>query len=1790
MTARQEQPRVLLVLGMHRSGTSAATRVVNLLGADLGNNLIEPGADNPDGFWEHTEAVRINDALLEGLGRTWYDMREMPQDWQSTEAAEDALAQVETLIRQNFRPGSLWAIKDPRMCLTAPIWIRALRGLGFAVDCLFVVRNPREVVDSLHVRNNWVRGPLYLMWVQYLMEAEAASRDERRTLITYDELLTDWRGTMERVAAELGLVWPVTLEAATAEVQAFLNKGRRHHVADSEDASGDADNDMPELAGELYQACLSISRDEKTWSAISRLEKTYRSVAGLYAEHVDQLINLRWQAEARAQLAEARAASQPTIPEVEINAVTYERLAEDIGKSISGSHDLLAQKIGTIVSAMAGNMDHLGLGFVALQKELREKAHKDEEREVASEARMGALENTFYDLSKRTAATEVQFATIAGEMKARVEHQQSALAELGTTCGSLAEQLDTLRADTQSQTHSFGESLDRMLTQVDQRLVVLDTELKAHMRDVAESSAGAVNQAEQRLVALDTELKAHMGNLVESHAHAVDQLDQRLIALDTGLKAHVHSVAESNANAVSQMKQHLVDLDAALKTSEQNEVKSAARAMQRIEDVAGDLRGCLDDMQHALGKRDIQIEKLLAEIGSRETKIQQLESSTSWRITAPLRWIRKALTPRTWKVMLGRGVKSSYEKLPLPTHRRLALKGKVFRALAPLIRNTRSYRAWQAFEAHRSFDNVVTVLRDPPVVSPSPSLQSQQDSSSVDVVEPPSLASHVLNELNAAASKVASEYVAMDDRPADLSRVDVRAIAFYLPQFHPIPENDAWWGRGFTEWTNVSKAVPQFVGHYQPHLPGELGFYDLRLVDVMRRQVELARHYGLQGFCFHYYWFGGRRLLERPLEQFIADKGIDFPFCICWANENWSRRWDGMDQDILIGQNHSPEDDIAFITAVEPLLRDPRYIRVDGKPLIVLYRPSILPDAKATQQRWREHCRKSGIGEIMLAMVQFDVEDPRVFGFDVAIEFPPHKLARGLDPINDKLHIVNPEYSGYVVDYDAVIERAREHSTVDFEMIRGVFPSWDNEARKPGCGYTFANATPARYREWLDLAVDYARKHPVAGGRIVFINAWNEWAEGAHLEPDRRYGYAFLDQTRAALMQRGSSFDGRHLIIVSHDAHPHGAQYLALNMARVYRQTFNFEVDVILLGEGCLAQKFSRWATVHDLSGRDPEGEEAKRLVMQLHRAGARQAIANTTVSGLLVKTLKQAGMTVISLVHEQAGVINDNHLLPHAQAIADHADRIVFPAEQVRREFSTCARLPEGKTVIRPQGLYKLNRYASTAGRDAAREQLRRQLGLSPEAMVVLCVGYADYRKGVDLFVESGIRLMQSHDDVHYVWVGHADVRMQPKIEDRVRESGFGKRFHFAGLTSDTDVYYAGADVYALTSREDPFPSVVMESLQVGVPVVGFQGAGGFTELLAQGGGCLVPMADVTALTDAVAELLGHERLARSLGDKGQALVGANHSFRSYLFDLLDLVGAPLPKVSVIVPNYNYVNYIESRINSILDQRVPFYELIVLDDASTDGSVAVIERLAAERGVHLRVVRNEANSGSVFKQWEKGVEFARGDYIWIAEADDLAEPEFLSALLGDMLDPSVVMAYCESKQIDSSGTVLTESYRDYTKDISTHRWMSSYRQPGHVEIEQHLAIKNTIPNVSAVVFRRSALRAAIARERHLIGSFRVAGDWIIYLATLEAGDIVYLDKALNLHRRHTSSVTSGGDHGSHMLEILRVQKLVQQRYPVPGDVIRKAEAYAKILYGYFGLSATQVAELTARLRDEVLH
>lgn len=341
-------------------------------------------------------------------------------------------------------------------------------------------------------------------------------------------------------------------------------------------------------------------------------------------------------------------------------------------------------------------------------------------------------------------------------------------------------------------------------------------------------------------------------------------------------------------------------------------------------------------------------------------------------------------------------------------------------------------------------------------------------------------------------------------------------VAFYLPQFHTITENDTWWGKGFTEWRNVSRALPQFEGHAQPRLPGDLGFYDLRNPQVMRDQAELAREYGIGAFCFYYYWFGGKTLLEAPVQQWLQDDSIDLPFCLCWANENWSRRWDGRADDTLIGQQHSADDDIAFIAHIAPYLRDRRYLHVDGKPLLLVYRPGLLPEPKATAARWRAWCKEHGIGEILIAYTQsFDRADPADYGFDAAVEFPPN-LATPANLTADQ-QLVNPDFRGQVLDWRELANDYRHRPIPSYRLFPGVNCGWDNEPRRPGRGRTYLHASPRRYRDWLHDTIDRRLAGRPASDRLVFVNAWNEWAEGAVLEPDARLGHAWLQATRDAL-------------------------------------------------------------------------------------------------------------------------------------------------------------------------------------------------------------------------------------------------------------------------------------------------------------------------------------------------------------------------------------------------------------------------------------------------------------------------------------------------------------------------------------------------------------------------------------------------------------------------------------------------------------------------------------------------
>lgn len=348
-----------------------------------------------------------------------------------------------------------------------------------------------------------------------------------------------------------------------------------------------------------------------------------------------------------------------------------------------------------------------------------------------------------------------------------------------------------------------------------------------------------------------------------------------------------------------------------------------------------------------------------------------------------------------------------------------------------------------------------------------------------------------------------------------------KTVAFYLPQFHPFKENDEWWGKGFTEWTNVAKSFPQFEGHYQPRLPSDLGYYDLRLNEVMAQQIDMAKSYGVDAFCFHYYWFAGKRLMERPIEQFLNDKSLDIEFSLCWANENWSRRWDGSENDILIAQEHSDEDNVNVFYDLLRYFKDERYIKIDGKPLLVIYRPDIIPNVKEMTKKWRDLSVKEGMpGLHLVATNSFGFSEYEKLGFDGIVEFPPHAVSAA--PINEKLTITNDDFEGTVYDYSQVVDFSIDRLAKIEDEGKGhcyyptVMTGWDNSARKPGKGNVFHGANPKKFHEWFSKCLDWSENNNDSGCKFVFVNAWNEWAEGTYLEPDKRFGYAWLNGIRTS--------------------------------------------------------------------------------------------------------------------------------------------------------------------------------------------------------------------------------------------------------------------------------------------------------------------------------------------------------------------------------------------------------------------------------------------------------------------------------------------------------------------------------------------------------------------------------------------------------------------------------------------------------------------------------------------------
>ncbi|MEA9389288.1 glycoside hydrolase family 99-like domain-containing protein [Acerihabitans sp. TG2] len=361
-------------------------------------------------------------------------------------------------------------------------------------------------------------------------------------------------------------------------------------------------------------------------------------------------------------------------------------------------------------------------------------------------------------------------------------------------------------------------------------------------------------------------------------------------------------------------------------------------------------------------------------------------------------------------------------------------------------------------------------------------------------------------------------------------------LAFYLPQFHPIEENNEWWGKGFTEWTNVVKSKARFSGHRQPQIPSDLGFYDLRLAATRSSQAELARTYGITGFCYYHYWFNGHQLLEKPLNEVLNIGEPNFPFCICWANENWTRAWDGLDRKVLIKQDYTIDDSDAHFLELIKYFKDPRYIKIDEKPLFIIYRYDHIPNVKEYFLKWRMLAKENGFPDLYVCAAKngfITASDETIIdlGFDAILDFQPNRNDFPIS-VSFKQKIITlakktlPDFiyqwlkvNGSAInriDYEQMVMGiTKQKWPSGYNKFPCIFPSWDNSARRK-TPTIIQNDKPAIYEDWLIFSMNSAYEYK-EGQRIIFINAWNEWAEGCHLEPDENMGRTFLESTKKTI-------------------------------------------------------------------------------------------------------------------------------------------------------------------------------------------------------------------------------------------------------------------------------------------------------------------------------------------------------------------------------------------------------------------------------------------------------------------------------------------------------------------------------------------------------------------------------------------------------------------------------------------------------------------------------------------------
>ena len=993
------KPKIILVLGMHRSGTSLVAQLIAKWGAYMGEEIMEANEFNEDGYWEDMKLFRFHEKILKEQSNTWYAP---PEILNTDKLIEEYGDEAKLLVEQMDRKNQVWCWKDPRLIVLFDFWKKILDGR----DIVYILsnRDPKAIALSLKKRDKMSYSISLLVWeVTMIKILQSLKKTDKYLFIYYEKLLAQPQKECKKLFNYL---------CETISIK------REGHI-------------LHDMTGVVKPSLNHFQTINKGIRLSPFQEKLYNEIIKEKFDYIGELFNNRtwfWKDYLDIYKKNTELVNIHT-------PVSIAQLYIDLGDGYSGTN-LLNKEINSDETRIEYDLndfiDIKGLRFDPLNdyckiiiRNISLICGNNKHKKIKYKTNAWAENENEYDFDTNDPQIYLELDNISAIKKIIIE-----LEYLSVGIDSVAQMLEKKNLE---------------ISIKNQELKAIDNALSHKNNELQQKNAKNIES--EKLIFQQKIIIQQYEELQKQKYDVILRLESENIKKDKLIR-HKEKTIQQHELSLKQKQNLIQQMDNKI---QENETEIYSQKKQ------------INSLEQEIQKLNSVIQEKANQIQSKEQLIYSLYNSYSWKITKPFRWLHPLLI-----VFFYFFYPSNYIKV----------KQKLFYRFGKFLNLTKG-------------SDIMYVASNEAII---------------------------LKTLTKEYRRKSIRYVSWCENKT-IKDAPVKVLAFYLPQFHAIPENDAWWGEGFTEWANVKPAQPQFKGHYQPKIPGELGYYNLLDLKISQRQVEIAKNYGIGGFCFHFYWFSGKQLLEKPIENYLLNTRLDLPFCISWANENWTRRWDGRKNDILIKQQHSPEYNLAFIKHVSKYMQDKRYIRINNKPLLMVYRPGLMPSARETAEIWRNWCRVNGIGEIYLAYVQsFEKTHPDEYGFDAAVEFPPNLFYPSIIS-----HLVKPLNKGFkcdVYDWKTMVMRSEHYTMPDYKLFRGVCPSWDNTPRRKNESTIFINNHPDDFRKWVyNASVDTCKRFENPYERLVFINAWNEWAEGAYLEPDERYGYAYLQSIYDALQK-----------------------------------------------------------------------------------------------------------------------------------------------------------------------------------------------------------------------------------------------------------------------------------------------------------------------------------------------------------------------------------------------------------------------------------------------------------------------------------------------------------------------------------------------------------------------------------------------------------------------------------------------------------------------------------------------